>query len=236
MICLAVNLARAVGLRPSERALTIFWKWLGVEQSLPDWTTIRMWLMRLGVAVLDEPWEAADDWVWMADHSNQIGPEKVLVVLGVRASQLPPPGQTLEHEDMRVLMVEPGTHWKRGNVATAYDRLVQRYGPPRAVLSDGAAELREGAECLKIGRSDTIVVQDFKHKAASFLKSRLATCPRFAALLKPATEKSIRLAFSRVFVKHARAWAKTNLETTLTSQRHALYAEFRSATENTTAT
>jgi hypothetical protein len=352
----------------------------------------------------------------MADHSNQIGPEKVLVVLGVRASQLPPPGETLEHEDMRVLMVEPGTHWKRGNVAAAYDRLVQRCGPPRAVLSDGAAELREGAECLKIGRSDMIVVQDFKHKAASLLKSRLATCPRFAAfntalgktrsaiqqtelahltpptqrskarfmnlgpmlewasavswlldhpeanarrkiaserldeklgwlrsfaaeltawdacqrvvhaglrfineqglsrgaaerlraifsatahgeisqwlaerlvefvaiaeaklppgerlpmsteilestfalykqlegqhskggftsllagfaaLLKPATEKSIRLAFSRVSVKHVRRWTKTNLETTLTSQRHALYAEFRNATENTTAT
>jgi hypothetical protein len=63
MICLAVNLARVIGLRPSERALTIFWKWLGIEQSLPDWTTIRMWLMRLGVAVLEEPWEAADDWV-----------------------------------------------------------------------------------------------------------------------------------------------------------------------------
>jgi hypothetical protein len=58
----------------------------------------------------------------------------------------------------------------------------------------------------------------------------------FAALLKPATQESIRHAFSRVSVKHARAWAKTNLGTTLTSKRHALYAEFRSATENTTAT
>ncbi len=33
--------------------------------------------------------EPADDWVWMADHSNQIGPEKALVVLGVRAARLP---------------------------------------------------------------------------------------------------------------------------------------------------
>ena len=100
MICLAVNLARVVGLRPSERALKIFWGWLGVEQPVPDWTTIRMWLMRLGVALLEEPSEEADDRVWMVDHSNQIGPEKVLVVLGVRASQLPPPGETLEHEDV----------------------------------------------------------------------------------------------------------------------------------------
>ena len=65
MICLAINLARVVGLRPSERALKIFWEWLGIEQSLPDWTTIRIWLMRLGVAMLEEPLEEADDWVWM---------------------------------------------------------------------------------------------------------------------------------------------------------------------------
>lgn len=180
MICLAVNLARVVGLRPSERALKIVWEWLGVERPVPDWTTIRMWLMRLGVAVLDEPLEEADDRVWMVDHSNQIGPEKVLVVLGVRASQLPPPGETLRHEDVRVLMVQPGTQWKRGDMAAVYDQLAERCGPPRAVLCDGAVELREGAESLKKGRCDTIVLQDFKHKAATFLKSQLEHDPRFA--------------------------------------------------------
>jgi hypothetical protein len=180
MICLAVNLARVVGLRPSERALKIFWEWLGVEQPVPDWTTIRMWLMRLGVAVLDEPLEKADDRVWMVDHSNQIGPEKVLVVLGVRASQLPPPGETLGHEDVRVLMVQPGTQWKREDMAVVYAQLAERCGSPRAVLCDGAVELRDGVESLKRGRCDTIVVQDFKHKAATFLKSQLEHDLRFA--------------------------------------------------------
>jgi hypothetical protein len=180
MICLAVNLARVVGLRPSERALKIVWEWLGIEQPLPHWTTIRTWLMRLGVAILEEPLEEADDRVWMVDHSNQIGPEKVLVVLGVRASQLPPPGKTLQHEDVRVLMVQPGTCWKREDMAAAYDQLAERCGPPRAVLCDGAVELRDGAESLEKRRCDTIVLQDFKHKAAIFLKSLLEKCPRFA--------------------------------------------------------
>ena len=180
MMGLAINLARVVGLRPSERALRIFWQWLGIEQPLPNWTTIRLWLMRLGVAALEEPLERADDQVWMVDHSNQIGPEKVLVVLGVRASQLPPPGETLGHEDVRVLMVQPGTHWKREDMAAVYDQLAKRCGPPRAVLCDGAVELREGVKPLENGGCDTIVVQDFKHKAALFLKSQLETCPRFA--------------------------------------------------------
>jgi hypothetical protein len=45
----------------------------------------------------------------------------------------------------------------------------------------------------------------------------------FAALLTPAAEESVRRAFSKVSVKRVREWTKTNLGTTLTSKRQALY-------------
>jgi hypothetical protein len=180
MIRLAVNLARVIGLRPAEHVLKIVWEWLGVKQPLPTWTTIRTWLLRVGVAALREPIEPADDWVWMADHSNQIGPEKALVVLGVRASQLPPPGKALRHEDVRPLTVEPGTEWKREDMGLVYRKLAEQYGTPRAVLCDGAVELRDGAKCLQNQRPDTIVLGDFKHKAAIFLKATVGDHPRFA--------------------------------------------------------
>jgi hypothetical protein len=151
-----------------------------LSAQLPDWTTIRTWLLRVGVAAQREPIERCDDWVWMADHSNQIGPEKALVVLAVRASQLPPPGKTLRHEDVHLLTVQPGIAWKREDMAATYAQLARRYGPPRAVLCDGAVELREGAKCLQNERQDTIVVQDFKHKAAIFLKATVGDHPRFA--------------------------------------------------------
>ena len=114
-ICLAVNLARAVGLRGAERVLGIVFDWLEVEETVPDWTSIRGWMQRLGVDALNRPMEKADDWIWMADHSNQIGQEKVLVVLAVRASELPPPGTALTHDCMRVLHIQPGRSWKKGN-------------------------------------------------------------------------------------------------------------------------
>lgn len=180
MIALAVNLVRAIGLRGSKRVLTTVWEWLGVEQPIPDWTTIRMWLLRVGLAAQQEPIERADDWIWMADHSNQIGPEKALVVLGVRASQLPPPGETLQHEDVHLLTVRPGTAWKREDMGVVYRELAEQYGVPRAVLCDGAVELRDGAKCLKTQREDTIVLQDFKHKAATFLQATVGNHPRFA--------------------------------------------------------
>ncbi len=180
MVSLAVNLARTVGLRGSQRSLEIVFDWLEVEQAVPHFTTIRSWLQRVGLAALKEPIEPAKDWVWMADHSNQIGPEKVLVVLGVRASCMPPPGSALKHEDVRLLTVRPGTKWKREDMAAIYAELAEQYGHPRAVLSDGAVELRDGAKCLKNKRSDMIVLEDFKHKAACFFKALVDKDERFA--------------------------------------------------------
>jgi hypothetical protein len=180
MIALCVNVTRRVGLRATEGVLRILFEWLGIAASIPDWTTIRTWMQRLGVAALEEPLERADDWVWLADHSNQIGPEKVLVVLGVRASQLPPPGTPLRHEDVHVLVVQPGTTWKTADVAAVYESLAARHGAPRAVLSDGASELRDAAEILQKQRPDSIVLGDFKHRAANVLKSIVGGDPRFA--------------------------------------------------------
>jgi hypothetical protein len=180
MMSLCVNVARRVGLRATEAMLRIVFEWLGISATVPDWTTIRTWMQRLGVAAIEEPLERADDWVWLADHSNQIGPEKVLVVLAVRASQLPPPGTPLRHEDVHVLTVQPGTTWKTENVAAVYESLAERHGAPRAVLSDGAVELHDGAEVLKKSRPDAIVLGDFKHRAANVLKSIVGGDPRFA--------------------------------------------------------
>jgi hypothetical protein len=180
MVCLAVNLAQAVGFRGAHRSLTIFFEWLQVERRIPHPTTIRNWLLRLGVAAMREPREHSEDCVWMVDHSNQIGPEKALVVVAIRASEMPPPGKTLKHENLQVLTVRPGTSWKREDVAEVYQELAQRYGSPRAVLTDGAVELREPVESLKTEQSDTIALQDFKHKAANFLKALLNNNERFA--------------------------------------------------------
>jgi hypothetical protein len=180
MMSLCVNVARRVGLRATEAVLQIVFEWLGIVAVVPDWTAIRTWMQRLGVAAIEEPLERADDWVWLADHSNQIGPEKVLVVLGVQASQLPPPGTPLRHEDVHVLAVRPGTTWKIEDVAAVYKSLAERHGAPRAVLSDGAVELRDGAEVLKKSRPDAIVLGDFKHRAANVLKSIVGGDPRFA--------------------------------------------------------
>jgi hypothetical protein len=179
MVALSINLARNGGLRSAESALQLFHDAYGITGEVPHWTTIRTWMQRVGVAAIDLPLEAADDWVWMADHSCQIGNDKVLVVLAVRASKMPPPGTALKHEDLHVLIVQPGTQWKTEDVAKAYEKLAEKYGVPMALVVDGAPELRDAAEVLQKQRPEMIVLNDFKHKAANIMKATVGKDEQF---------------------------------------------------------
>lgn len=179
MISLAVNLARSVGFRGAARTLQVFFQWLGIDRALPSRTSICNWLRRLGIDEMKQPLDSSESLVIMVDHSNQIGAEKVMLALGVNAAAMPEPGKALTHEDVRVLEVKPGDSWKTADMEKEYEALAERYGAPRAVLVDGAVELREGAKCLKNLREDTIVLRDFKHYAANVVKSLIGNDERF---------------------------------------------------------
>jgi flagellar motor protein MotB len=179
MISLAVNLARSVGFRGAVRTIQVFFRWLDIDRALPSRTSIRNWLQRLGIDEMKQPLDSSESLVIMVDHSNQIGSEKVMLALGMNASAMPEPGKALTHEDVRVLEVKPGDTWKTADMEKEYEALADRHGTPRAVLVDGAVELREGAKCLKNQREDTIVLRDFKHYAANVVKSLIGKDERF---------------------------------------------------------
>jgi len=183
MISMCLRLACRIGFRPAEAVVKIVFDTFGITEKIPDWTTIRTWLCRFGIASLEEPVEKANDWILMADHSNQIGTEKILVILGIRESHLPKLGQPLRHEDVRVLAVVPGTEWKQEDVAREYKAVAERVGQPMALVTDGATELRESALALENASQTVLVIRDFKHMAANFLKHQLDKDERFEEFL-----------------------------------------------------
>ena len=183
MISLCLNLAKQIGFRPAQTALKTAFEWLEIDARVPSWDSIRSWSCRVGIAQLQAPVEAADDWIWMADHSNQIGTEKVLQILGIRASQLPQPGQTLRLQNMRVLAVVPGTSWTREDVRREYDKLAKRIGSPRYLLTDGAVELRESADVLETQGKKFTMLRDMKHYAANVFEKLIGNSDRFGQYL-----------------------------------------------------
>ena len=183
MISLCLNLCKNIGFRASATALKIVFDWLGIDTKIPSWDSIRCWSCRVGIAKLQEPVEKADDWIWMADHSHQIGTEKVLQILGIRASHLPPPGQTLRLQEMQVLAVVPGTSWNREDVRREYGKLAKRIGPPRYLLTDGAVELRKSADVLETEGKKLTTLRDMKHFAANIFEKLIGKSDRFGQYL-----------------------------------------------------
>lgn len=80
-MCQRLVVQAGVALRAVPRVLGIFWGAADATTSLPAATSVRWWLLRLGLFALREPLAVADDWVYLIDHSVQIGSVKVCVIL-----------------------------------------------------------------------------------------------------------------------------------------------------------
>ncbi|HJN13800.1 MAG TPA: hypothetical protein QF564_34325 [Pirellulaceae bacterium] len=179
MIALCINLAKQIGFRPARRALQTVLDALRLDIKVPSHDAIRNWTCRVGVGELENTFHQDQDVLWMADHSSQIGTEKVLLIIGIAVEDLPQPGQTLSLENVKVLAIVPGQRWKKEDVAREYKKLAKRIGAPRYLLSDGAIELREPAESLEKDGRKTIVLGDLKHHAANVLEKQIGRSDRF---------------------------------------------------------
>jgi hypothetical protein len=115
----------------------------GFDFPVPHFTTVRLRLWRLAYHKLNRPKEHASDWVWITDHSKQIGQEKSFVILGVRLSQLPPPGPEfpLRMAQMEPIELEPVTVSDKEVVYRHLEAKVARTGVPRAIIDDHGGDL-----------------------------------------------------------------------------------------------
>jgi hypothetical protein len=183
LVELCVNVACAIGLRPTCRVLDIVFDWLGAEVKLPTYQTIGTWMQRIGLDRMQNAKNVAGG-AWLVDHTNQIGKEKVLVVLRVRETKLSRWRGPLRHQDVEVLTVMPGEAWKREDMANTYQELVKRYGLPRSVGSDGAIELREPAETLGTPKKRPLVIRDAKHLLANKFENLLCADSHYPSFSK----------------------------------------------------
>lgn len=176
----SVVLDCGASLRCAAKVLRFFASATGHDLGEPDRSTGRLWLLRIGLAALFRPKVIAADWVWLIDHSIQIGTCKILVILGIRLSDLPE-GRPLCHQDMEPIALVPMTNSTKRTVAAQLENAVERTGVPRAIVDDHGADLHGGVEIFRKTHPQTDEFYDIKHKAACLLKGRLERDPRWKA-------------------------------------------------------
>jgi hypothetical protein len=176
-IAICCELTKIIGIRSIPCVLKCIQDFFGMELKIPTRDAIRNWICRNGVAIMEQAVKR-DDWIWMIDHSVQLGKMCVLVVLGI-ARDTVPIGRPLQREDMTPLAVLASDSRKKEVVYEQLRGVSEKLGMPLAIISDGASELREAANQLVPLGFSGVCLDDIKHKIANLLKKTLNNDSRF---------------------------------------------------------
>ena len=166
-------LSAASSQRGAAAALSLTAPLLPGPNQTPCANTGRLWLLRVGLYELTRPKEVADDWVWIMDHTLQLGSSKCLIIVGIRLSIWKGDRQPLQHEDMDLLGLVPMEHSSGEAVEEALQAAEKKTGVPREILSDGGTDLKRGVELYQRDHSGVGHILDIKHKNALLLKREL---------------------------------------------------------------
>jgi hypothetical protein len=172
MLCISFVLSAASSLRGASRCLETVITFLQLSLPVPSWYTVRLWLLRLGYYKLTRPKELATDWIWIVDHTIQLGEEKALVILGIRMRDIPS-DSCLKYEDMEPITLLPVKHSNGEIVYEQLEETIEKTGVPREILGDYGSDLKVGVETFCQAHPETDYVHDIKHLTAILLKREL---------------------------------------------------------------
>jgi hypothetical protein len=153
--------------------LKMHWDWCGLDGGVASYYSVRLWLMRLGLYQLNRPKTRADDWMWIVDHTMQLGERKCLIIVAVRQSAWDAEDRVLSHENVELIDLVPVTESNGEVVFRQLKAAVAKTGVPRAITSDNGPDLHRGIALFREKYPATAWLYDIKHKTACLLKHAL---------------------------------------------------------------
>jgi len=138
----------------------------------PSINSGKSWMLKLGYYNLTKNQIIANDWIYIIDHSIQLGKEKLLLVLGIRAKDLPK-DRALKYEDTEIIDLQPV---KTSTGEIVYEQLkdtFKRTGVPRAIVSDKGSDINAGVKRIQNENLNMVHIYDLKHKIALIIKNIL---------------------------------------------------------------
>jgi hypothetical protein len=165
-----------VSLHSCERSIGSSFKTLDIYWDAPNWKTGKTWIMKLGYYKLHNiKVDKHLDWVWMMDHSIQLGDEKSFLVLGIRKTSIPI-GRALCAKDMTVLHMS----FMKKSTGEIINQILEDLSKsleiiPRQIISDEGGDVKKGACLFAKKHTKTIVTYDLKHKIANWYKRNIGT-------------------------------------------------------------
>jgi hypothetical protein len=120
----------------------------------------------------------------MVDHTVQIGPQKLLAIVGCALTDVPFGKRSLTLGDLRLIALVPMEHSTHEHVAAELEKATARTGVPRLIVSDHGPDVKKGVEDFQKRHSATAHVHDIAHYGANVLENRWERDPRWQEFLR----------------------------------------------------
>jgi len=160
---------------------------------VPSFAIIRSWLLRVGYYALTRPLDCRTPWVWLVDHTIQIGTQKLLVILGCPLDQVPFGQRALQLADLKLVSLVPMEQSNGDTVEAELKRATQRTGVPRLIVSDQGSDLKKGIANFQTSHPRTVSVLDVAHYGATLLEHAWDNQPRWQQFVKDLQKASTKL-------------------------------------------
>lgn len=135
--------------------------------------TILSWVRKLGYYALTKPKPVAEDWVILLDHSIQLGPGKLFVIWGLRASTIDF-HRPLRYQDLDPVWMSARSHWNGELIRELLERLQDKLGRIHYAVGDYGSDIRKGLRLAQIPH-----IHDVTHRIALILKTLYADDPAY---------------------------------------------------------
>ena len=195
LIHLSIRLVLEAGasMRCAAAMLELVAQHFHLASPMPSASSIRLWIQRLGCYRLQQPLERSDDWVWLIDHTMQLGSLKLFVIVGCPLDRVPFGQRSLALGDLDLIALVPMDGSSQEKVDAVLEEATHRTGVPRQIVSDNASDLQKGVARFQERHPETIRLHDVAHHVANLLKHFWDGDPRWHALVQQMQQTSDRL-------------------------------------------
>lgn len=154
----------------------------------PSFSTVRHWMLRLGVFQLLSPAAFAADWIFLIDLTATLGTNKGLVILGIRQCHLQellsqPEFSGLKHTDMELLSIEILNSTKGEIIESCLEKVSNQVGIPKQIISDHGSDVKKGVELFVEQHPQTIYTYDVSHYMALLFQHELANDTKYQSFV-----------------------------------------------------
>lgn len=191
MIILSAKIKTTSSYRSLSKIFIEINLYLNLGHSSPSFTTIKLWVKKVGYYQLHLPKEQADDWVIILDESIGIGQEKVLAIMGIRQSKIDFK-RPLQLQDLQPLLVKSKESWTGEMISKELEEIKLSLGCVKYAVTDAGCSLKKG-----LNLSNITHIYDITHSTANMLEKLYSKDKLYVEYSKQATQMRFKLCCSK---------------------------------------